>query len=323
MPRTLICYGDLCTDIFAKTDTFPQPGQDAVVDHLAFMPAGSASNCAVTAARLGARTEFVGVVGTDTLGAILLDDLRANRVGVAHMRQVDGTSGATIALVGANGEHTFFSYRGVNGAAAYGPIPPDLITAQDCLHLSGYSFQSEHSRSTALALIRQAKANGAIISLDPSFHFARQAVDQARAVLADLDFIFPNADEAKLISGVDSPQAAAPIIRAHGPRTVVIKMGGAGCIIDSAQGQTFVPGYPVEQVVDTTGAGDAFCGGFLAAILWGWDAADAAQIGHAAAARVVGQLGGHAGAPTLDELLHTKQLPAVLRERLAVIPDSR
>lgn len=322
MPPSLICYGDLCTDIFAKTDAFPQPGQDAVVDHLAFMPAGSAPNCAVTAARLGVPAAFVGVVGSDVLGARLVDDLKANHVEITHIRQVDGTSGATIALVGANGEHTFFSFRGVNGSAAYGPIPPDLIRAQDCLHLSGYSFQAEHSRQTALALIRQAKAVGARISLDPSFHFARQAREQFRAVLADLDFIFPNAEEAHLISGMNSPQEAAPIIRALGPKTVVIKLGSAGCIIDSAQGQMFVPAYPVDRVVDTTGAGDAFCGGFLAATLWGWHTADAAQIGHLAAARVVSQWGGHAGAPMLEDLLKATLVPESLKERLAAMQGS-
>jgi len=316
MPPTLICYGDLCTDIFAKTDAFPQPGQDAVVEHLAFMPAGSAANCAVTAARLGVFTSFIGVVGSDMLGAMLIDDLKANGVDVTHLRQVDDTSGATIALVGANGEHTFYSYRGVNGSAAYGAIPPDLIQHQDYLHVSGYSFQAEHSRQTALALIRQAKAVGAHISLDPSFHFARQSRDQFSTILADLDFIFPNAEEAQLISGVDDPIEAAAMIRALGPKTVVIKQGSAGCMIDTARGQTFVPAYLVDQVVDTTGAGDAFCGGFLAATLWGWDGADAARIGHAAAARVVGQWGGHAGAPTLDDLLQSATLPNALKERI-------
>ncbi|MCC7447319.1 MAG: carbohydrate kinase family protein [Anaerolineae bacterium] len=316
MPPTLICYGDLCTDIFAKTDAFPQPGQDAVVDHLAFMPAGSAANCAVTAARLGVPTMFIGVVGSDLLGAMLVDDLKANHVDVTHLRQVDGTSGATIALVGANGEHTFYSYRGVNGSAAYGLVPPDLIHAGDFLHVSGYSFQAEHSRQTALALIRQAKAVGAPISLDASFHFARQARDQFCTILADLDFIFPNAEEAHLISGMDNPAEAAAIIRALGPKIVVIKQGRAGCTIDTAQGQMFVPAYPVDPVVDTTGAGDAFCGGFLAARLWGWEAANAAQIGHAAAAQVIRQWGGHVGAPTLDDLLRSTTLPDSLKKRI-------
>ena len=122
------------------------------------------------------------------------------------------------------------------------------------------------------------------------------------AVLKDIDFIFPNREEALLMSGTDDPYLAAALIRAFGVKTVIVKLGSQGCLIAADQALIHVPAPSVACVVDTTGAGDAFCGGFLAATLWGIELITAAKIGHTAAAAVIGQWGGRAGAPTLDQM---------------------
>lgn len=303
MPRKLVVYGDIGVDLFVQVDAMPQVGQDAIAHQLAFLPAGSAANCAVTAARLGAPVEFAGLTGRDHLTPMLFDDLRAAGVGHRHLRQVDGPTAVIVAVVDQQGERTFYSYRGVGSWTAYGDIPLALIQPGDCLHLSGYSFQDAYSKTTACAFIAEAKAKGARIALDPSFHFAREFRTNYAALVGDLDFIFPNREEACLMSGTADPYAAAAVIRSWGPKTVVVKMGNAGCIIADNQGTLHIPGYPAPEVVDTTGAGDAFCGGFLTACLWGLDLAAAAKVGHVAAVCVIGQLGGHTSAPSLATLL--------------------
>lgn len=299
-PPRLICFGDLCIDILVQAEAFPQPGQDATARHVALFPAGSAANCAVTAARLGVPTQFVGVTGKDALADILVSDLRQNGVQIDHLRRVDAPTAVTIAILSPRGERTFFSFRGTN-AQPYGPLPADLIAAGDCLHLSGYSFQDDSSRATALALMQQARAHGALIALDPSFQFARE--HGSSPLLADLDFIFPSQEEARLLSGAGDPVKAAARIRALGPKTVVVKLGESGCLILSEGVNAHVPAYPVSHVVDTTGAGDAFCGGFLAAVLAGWNVQQAARLGHMTAAHVIGALGGHTAAPSLADLI--------------------
>lgn len=315
----LICYGDLCVDIFVDPDNFPLPGQDTVVRDLRLMPAGSAANCAVTAARLGLPTTFLGITGRDALANILVDDLTANGVNVDYLRRIDASTGVTIAILGP--ERTFLSFRGAN-ALPYGAIPTDIIKPGDCLHLSGYSFQNEHSRKTALALIAQAKMHGGFVSLDPSFHFAQEFgthSKQSLEVLANLDFIFPNLEEAQLLTGSDKPQEAAAQIRDLGPKTVIVTLGDQGCYIDSDHVRALIPTFPVEQIVDVTGAGDAFCGAFLAGVLWGLEITQATQLGHVAAGRVIGQIGGHAATPSLDDAIltasrHDSALAAALQE---------
>jgi sugar/nucleoside kinase (ribokinase family) len=315
MPPKLICYGDLCVDIILQADSFPQAGQDSIVRQAAFMPAGSAANCAVTAARLRVSTQFVGVIGRDALGDVLFDDLKSNGVGVEYLRRAQTPTAVTIAVLDANGERTFFSYRGAN-ASPYGMLPPDLLGPRDYLHLSGYSFQDEHSRHTSLALMEQARACGATTSLDASFHFARQRPLEA---LADLDFIFPNLDEARLLGGTDDLAEAAARIRELGPKTVIVTLGEQGCYIESDQVTMLVPAYPAAKVVDSTGAGDAFCGGFLAGTIWGLNVEQAARVGHLAAVGVIAQMGGHQAAPSLDDVLKSELLPEALRMRIASV----
>jgi sugar/nucleoside kinase (ribokinase family) len=310
-PPRLICYGDLCIDILVQAEAFPQPGQDATARHVALLPGGSAANCAVIAARLGVPTQLVGVTGKDTLADVLVNDLRQNGVQTDHLRRVDALTAVTIAILSQRGERTFLSFRGSN-AQPYGPLPADLVAAGDCLHLSGYSFQDDSSQATALALMQQARAHGALIALDPSFQFARE--HGSSPVLADLDFIFPSQEEARLLSGTGDPTQAAARIRALGPKTVVVKLGESGCFIASEAINAHVPAYPVTHLVDTTGAGDAFCGGFLSGILTGWSAQQAARLGHMTAAHIIGALGGHAAAPSLAVLIEfaTQYDPALI-----------
>ena len=311
----LIVYGDMMLDIRVNAATFPEPGQDAIVDGLAFLPGGSAANCAATAARLGAQVEFMGITGRDPLPGLLVDDLKKYGVGTRYLREIAGAVGATIAIIGGAGERTFFSYRGAHSAISYGPTPSDLIAPDDIVHLSGYSFQTDASRDTALSLMNQAKGCGARISLDPSFHFARDFA--LSEILTALDFIFPNQDEAVLMTGAASPAEAATILRERGAKTVVIKMGRDGCMIESEHTKAIVPAYSCTQIVDTIGAGDAFCGGFLTGILWGLGEKEAAYLGHAAALKVIEQIGGHSGAPTLEDLLKSGLLPPSVSEQLS------
>ena len=311
----LVTFGDLNLDVCLDIPAFPQAGQDAVVDRLVLLPGGSAANCAVAAARLGVAVTFIGITGRDPLSRMLAEDLRASGVDTRHLRQSAHLPGIIIAVNEASGERTFFSYRGANALTEYGPLPPDLLAPGDVLHLSGYSLQSGHSRVTALALIEQAGAVGARVSLDPSFHFAGDQT--ASALLPHLAFIFPNQDEARLLTGIPDPQEAAARLRKAGVQTVVITLGAMGCYVDCQDAQTLLPVYPVAHIADSVGAGDAFCGGFLAATIYGLNAVDAAHVGQAVAALVIGQAGGHQGAPTLESLIAADWLDGSVRTRLA------
>jgi sugar/nucleoside kinase (ribokinase family) len=293
MPHRLICYGDLCVDVVVRVSAVPQAGQDATVDQLEMTAAGAAANCAVAAARSGADVELLGTVGEDAFGGLMLQRLSAAGVGVSHVSRAAGRSGMVISIVQTGGERTLYSHRGVN-AAPY-TIPSNLFKAGDCLYLSGYSFQTEACRATAGTLASFARSVGARCALDPSFQFARDVRLSCPESLAGLDFIFPNREEAALITGFDSPPESAAVLHSLGVTNVVVKLGGQGCYVDTPDIQTLVPAQPLAAVVDSTGAGDAFCGVFLAAILTGAGVVQAAQQANAAGADMLARCGSNYG----------------------------
>jgi sugar/nucleoside kinase (ribokinase family) len=298
LPPRLIAYGDVLVDIVVQIGDFPQPGQDAIVQHASFLPGGSAANCAVTAIRLGVYAKLVGLIGNDLFGNMLRDALAREGLDLTALRHVDAPTAVVISIVDGTSERTLLSFRGAAAAVPYGQASRQLMLAGDCLHVSGYSFQTPYSRETANDLMAEAKKVGALLSLDPSFHFARRVIADYPEVLAGLDFFFPNQQEALLITGTERSAEAARRLCDLGIKTVVIKSGAAGCHILSGLLEMAVPAYPA-LVVDTTGAGDAFCGGFLAAVLKGCTLEQAAHVGNAAAALVIARPGGHTGSPTI------------------------
>ena len=303
----LIVYGDIAIDVTIEAKQTPLIGQDAADTRIALLPGGSAANCAAVAAQLGVPVEFVGTTGSDYLARSLADDLRVHGVGVAHLKLTSGPTAIVAVIVHPGGERTFYSFRGAATTVRYGPIPVELVQRGDLVHLSGYSFQDERSRATALELIAAAKRAGARVSLDPSFHSAQDFREKQRPVLSDVDVIFPNETEALRMTGHADPQRAAAAIRELGPRLIVVKLGEQGCFVSADDVQCRVPAYVADHVVDTTGAGDAFCGGCLSGLLSGMTPREAARLGHAAAACVVAMQGGHTGAATAAEIVRFLQ----------------
>jgi len=213
----------------------------------------------------------------------------------------EGPSPLVVALIDPDGQRSFISSRGPAG----GHIPPEVYLSQlagaEMVHLSGYSFQDQDSRSTALHLLEEARLRGIAVSLDPSPLFAE---DYRRELgwLEGIDYLFPNLHEATAITGRSSPEEAARALRSLGAKTVVVTMGANGCLVLDEGGPVRIPAIGALPVVDTTGAGDGFAGGFLAVILAGGAPAQAGRVGTLVAARIIAERGGHTGCPSLDEL---------------------
>ena len=294
-PGGLLVYGDIAMDITLESlnQSTPQPGQDAEVADMHFNPGGSAANCAAMAARLGTPTTFLGFVGTDDFGLKLIADLKNFGVNMNHVQQNPGKSGVTVAIVNPGGERTFYSYRGVNKTGKLEAPDKDLFENIKILHVSGYSFQDENSSGNAIRLIEAAHERGILISLDPSYWYAKKKPLENKEMLRKIDILLPNLEEARLMTGLYDPRQACSALQAMGTKMVVVKLGKDGCCVSENNRITQIPAFPVEKVVDTTGAGDAFCGGFLSGILSGLSAVEAARKGNSTAAKVVGVIGGH------------------------------
>lgn len=287
----LLLFGDLCVDVIGFPATHPRPGEEATLEKLEVVNGGAAHNCALAAARAGAKVEAMGQVGDDEFGRKLVHGLRAAGVGAGRVRAIPGSRTGTVLSLeppgGGDGDRTLYSFRGAN-AECYGSLPAGLVSKGDFVYLSGYSYQDAGSRETANALRQEAAGAGATCLLDPSFQFA-QSKDAAE-VLRGMDWITPNEREAELLTGCSTPEESAAALRSMGVANVAITLGSRGCLIKTANSQVEVTAHRLTTFAQTTGAGDAFCGGFLAALLAGCDLVEAAnRANRSAAAAMVGK----------------------------------
>lgn len=235
----------------------------------------------------------MGRIGRDVLGQFLAARLRDDGVS-AYLATDDALpTGQIVILVDACGERTMMTDRGANLGLRESDLPDHLFQARRHLHLSGYSFFEDGPRAVALAALRRARAAGMTISVDPASASLLRDVGPARflAWTHGADLCFPNLDEGRLLgAATDPPGIVAALGRHYG--AVVLKLGADGAMFGPAgRAPLHLPAAPA-RVVDTTGAGDALCAGFLAAWLGGQAAAAALAQGLALAARAVERLGG-------------------------------
>lgn len=286
---TVVVVGDVATDVVAVLDGAPAPGSDRPAT-ISTRGGGAGANVAVHLARLGTEVRMVGCVGNDPAGVGLVAELAAAGVRPA-LRTVHGTStGTIVSLVEPDGQRSMLADRGANLALEPGDV---ALAHVRHLHLSGYTLLDPRPRAAGLAALAAAAAAGATISLDPASTapLAAYGVDRWLADTAAATVVLPNAAEARLLTGCADPADAARALAGR-HRVVAVKLGADGALWVSGDVLVHRPALPTT-VVDTTGAGDAFAAGLLAAWLaepgippeWALDA------GLAHAALVVARVG--------------------------------
>jgi ribokinase len=292
----IVCLGDAALDVVVRPDGGVLHGSD-VAGSVRIVPGGSAANVAVWAARLGAVAAFIGAVGDDPAGAWLREDLW--REGVqAHLPIVGAPTAAVAALVDGEGERAMIADRGAAAALAPEHVEQAYVPPGCRLHLPAYSLFGEPMASASLRAVRYCREAGGSVAIDsssvgPLAAYGRERFLRLVAEIAP-NVLFVNADEGSYLSGCAAAADGVRLLRRLA-RLVVWKQGADGAL---ALGDNLVraPGTRVE-VVDSTGAGDAFAAAFTVATLGGASVRSALERGNALAARVVGRLGAR---PALD-----------------------
>ncbi|MFE1800276.1 carbohydrate kinase family protein [Streptomyces sp. NPDC059517] len=290
----LLVVGDVITDVVARHRGPLAPGTDTAAA-VRTVPGGAGANVACWAARRpGTEVRFLGRVGADS-AAWHERELVAS--GVRSFLVVDplAPTGTVICLVdaGASAERTFLTDSGASLRLDADDWSPALLDGVARLHLSGYLFFSEPCRALVSVAVESARARGVPVSVDPASagFLAGLGVDRFLSLAEGVDVLLPSRDEARLLTGLpDTADAAAKLSR-HFP-LVVVKQGDAGALVArSGAVRARVPAVAATPV-DTTGAGDAFTGAFLAALLAGRRPEEATAEGCRAGARAVEQVGG-------------------------------
>ena len=255
---------------------------------------GSAANTIVGLASLGSRSAFIGKVKDDELGRTFAHDIRAAGASYTTPPAADGPSTARCyVLVTPDGERTMNTYLGAAQDLHPADIDAELVAASAVLYLEGYLWDPKNAKDAFIKAAKIAHEAERTVALSLSDAFC---VDRWRAEFLQLmrsgtvDLIFANETELHSLYQTSDFDTAVAALRADVSAAVVTR-SEMGCIVLGPEGTEAVPAFPIERVVDTTGAGDLFAAGFLSGLARGADDRTCGRLGALAAAEVIQHLG--------------------------------
>lgn len=269
---------------------------------------GAESNVAIGLARLGHSVGWFGKLGADPLGDFILKSIRGEGVDVSRaIQSADGPTGLMLRET-VRGRSSVYYYRKGSAMSRMTPaeLDPAYIAGAKWLHVTGITPALGVScRQTAAEAVRIAKENGVKVCFDPNLRLKLWSVEEAREALLPLaeqaDYFLPGLDELKLLLDTDDLGEILAYLKGLRAVTVLKGVSGENWLIDGGD-VVKVPFVKAERVVDTVGAGDAFCAGFLSGVMSGEPLADAVRLGNLLGALAVQTEGDWEGLPTRDEV---------------------
>ncbi len=319
MKPQVVVVGSFVQDITWRCAAFPKPGE-TVIGNFTTGPGGKGSNQAVAAGRAGASTFFIGAVGRDAFAAEARAFYSAEGIAACFVERSKHATGTAGILVNATGQNEIIVALGANAHLAKTDIDPKLISGAKIV-----VTQLESNLATTAFVLKTARSAGVITVLNP----APMRADFDPAILKHVDVLIPNeAEFTTLVNRLPatgqkdftatelsrlSNDALHALCRTLGPAVVIVTLGKQGCLVSQASGPIFIPAHKVKAI-DTTGAGDAFVGGFSAGFVeFNGDIVAAARFGGAVAALSVTRQGTAPSMPTrreLEKFLKEKTLPS-------------
>jgi ribokinase len=304
----VVVLGEAAVDWVVEVEALPGRDSLALARSCRRFPGGSAANVAVGLARLGYRVAFVGQLGDDENGAFLREMFREAGVDTSGIVEIPGyETPACWVVVDGRGDHLIVALP--RDVAGYRSVKLDL---DRLLAAQGIYIGASHTE-VAYGYAAAAKSSAIPVFYAPGGSSRQLRRANLEPIMACTEVLFVSRAEAAALAGLPMPEEAADQLLDTGPRVVVETAGAEGAFV-ATHGRTWqVPAFPVTGRRDTTGAGDAFAAGFVAAFLRGFNLVAAARVGSAAAALKISHLGARSGLPTWEEVLSK-----VTRNRLAV-----
>jgi len=293
----IVVMGSYNTDLVTFSPRIPQPGETILGSGFKTGPGGKGSNQAVAAARVGAAVTFVGRIGRDMFGDMALQVWQEAGIATDYVIHDDeAPTGVATIIVDEKGENIIVVASGANWRVS----PADIEQAEPVIAASkAFLTQLETPLDAVRRGLEIARQHRVTTILNPA-----PGRPLAPDLLALVDIITPNQTEAAIITGVSSANAAdaCAVLRAHGANTVVMTLGGEGVLLYDDNGPQRFPAFRVENVVDTTGAGDAFNGALAVGLAEGRPLAEAIHFANAAGALSVTRPGATESMPTRAEV---------------------
>ena len=293
----VVCLGNVLVDVLVKpVEKLPPKGGLLPVDQVEMALGGCASNTASALSRLGVATSLWGKVGEDHFSDFALRQLK--RAGVETSGMVKDprvSTSATVVLVDSKARRSFLHSVAANDDIYRSDLKLSRLHGFQHLHIGGYFLFPKLDGAPMAGILKEAREQGLATSLDTAWDLKNRWMKALRPCLPHLDFFMPSEREVKKLLGFSQPRKAAKAFLRMGARCVIIKLGENGCFFLHRNGSEYlVPALKIK-VVDTTGAGDCFCAGFIKGLSLRWNFWDCLRLGNAAGASAVSKLGATAG----------------------------
>jgi ribokinase len=293
----IVVLGSLNMDLSINVPRIPLPGETISGGNLVTSAGGKGANQAAACARMGRQVAMVGCVGQDDFGRRLKDGLSAMGVDVSHIKEESSTAtGTAMILVDTKGENCIVLSSGTNRLVSIDAETIDLIK-----HTKILMLQLEIAPEVVYEAIEIAASAGVPVLLNPA-----PAIVLKPEIYAKIDYLIPNETEATLLTGeqvkdIWTAEKAADTLLQRGVKNVIITLGAEGSLLATSESKTHIPTFKIE-VVDTTGAGDAFIGGFASVLVEGKTVESALKLASAAGALAATKPGAQPSLPSRQEL---------------------
>lgn len=293
------CIGILVADVIVRTvNEFPSRGKLTEIDSLQLYSGGCAMSASVDLKKLGADVAVLGMVGQDGFGEFLKKELERQGVNTAGLCTTgqEGTS-ASVVLVDSGSERTFLHAVGANGVYRESDVNYDVIAESKIVFVGGSLLLPGFDGEGCAKCLKRAKDMGKTTVLDTAWDDHDRWMRMIGPSLPYVDYFIPSMDEAQMLSGESEPGKISDVFFEHGAGCVVIKLGKEGCYLQEKKKEkgAYIPAYSGVKAVDTTGAGDSFCAGFLYGLSRGFSPLEACRLANAVGAHCVMAVGATTG----------------------------
>ncbi len=290
-------FGALNLDKIFSVDKIPKEDEEGFVKDVRLYPGGSAANTIVGLARLNVETAYIGKIGDDGEGRILLKDFEREGVGTELIVRGKGRSGSAMIFVDDAGNRAILVDPGVNDTLKYEEIDVDKAKKYGLVHLTSFICKNGlDSLNSQKRIVEEFES----VSFDPGMPYAERGLNDMEKILKHTTIFLPSRQEIEILFGVDYKTAAERCLD-MGIEVVAVKLGSKGCWVKSKDREVEVKPFSVK-VVDTTGAGDAFNAGFIYGFLRGKSIEECGRMGNYVASMCIQKFGAREGLPRVSEV---------------------
>lgn len=303
--KKICCIGSVTTDIIlSPVDVLPAPGVLQRVSHSSVHVGGCASNAANDLARLGVPVRLCCKVGTDSFGDFVTETCKKTGVDVSGVIREGSVSTTTsVVCVNSQGERSFL-YNPGSTSALLAEEAENFLDGCDIIFVGGAMLLTAFDGAPCGRLFEKARQAGKFTVMDTAWDFEDKWLPKIRDALPGLDLFMPSYDEAVKLSGETGLDRMADFFFDCGVKQVIIKTGKDGAYFAPAREERFsLPTYRSIKPVDTTGAGDSFCAGFLCGLAQGWDFERSGRFANAVGTHCIQAVGASDGIPPMADVL--------------------